>query len=39
MTLKRVVLPEPFGPMSAVIVPSSTVSEQASSARRPPKRF
>ena len=30
--LKAVVLPEPFGPIRPVIVPSSTVNEQPSTA-------
>src|SRR4051812_17599548 len=37
-TLNRVVLPAPFGPMSAQITPSSTVKERPSSATTPPKR-
>src|SRR3954451_4474694 len=39
MRLNAVVLPEPLGPMSAVIDPSGTVNEQPSTARTPPKRF
>ena len=39
MRLKAVVLPDPFGPISAVIDPSGTTNEQPSTARRPPKRF
>src|SRR5450756_2564902 len=37
MMLNRVVLPEPLGPMSAVMVPSATLREQLSTARTPPK--
>ena len=37
--LNAVVLPDPFGPMSAVIEPSGTTNEQPSTARTPPKRF
>ena len=37
--LKAVVLPEPFGPTSAVIEPSGTANEQSSTAVTPPKRF
>src|SRR5262249_52508387 len=39
ITLKRVVLPAPFGPMSPVIVPSPTDSVQPASASTPPKRL
>ena len=39
MRLKAVVLPEPFGPISAVIDPSGTTKEQPSMARTPPKCF
>ena len=38
-TLKRVVLPAPFGPMSPVIEPSAIDSEAPSTARNPPKRL
>ena len=38
-TLNSVVLPEPFGPMSAKIEPRGTSKLTASSARRPPKFF
>src|SRR2546430_804854 len=37
--LKVVVLPEPFGPIRAVIVPFSTEKEQSSTAVTPPKRL
>src|SRR4029077_9159008 len=37
--LKAVVLPEPFGPIRAVIVPSSTEKVQSSTAVTPPKRL
>ena len=37
--LKRVVLPEPFGPMRPRISPSFTSKETAFSAVKPPKRF
>src|SRR2546421_12797202 len=37
ITLNRVVLPDPFGPINPVIVPCSTTSEQSSSAWIPPK--
>src|SRR6266699_3577783 len=36
ITLNRVVLPDPFGPINPVIVPCSTTSEQSSSAWIPP---
>ncbi len=36
ITLNKVVLPEPFGPMRAAMVPFSTVSPQSSSAWTPP---
>ena len=39
MRLKTVVLPDPLGPMSAVIEPSGTANEQSSTARTPPKRL
>ena len=39
MRLKSVVLPEPFGPISPVIVPAETVKEQSSTATTPPKCF
>src|SRR6516225_7161590 len=39
MMLKAVVLPEPFGPIRAVIVPSSTEKLQSSTAATPPKRL
>src|SRR5215211_7487503 len=39
MTLKKVVLPAPFGPISAVIEPSLTPRLARSTARMPPKRF
>src|SRR5215207_1728094 len=35
----KVVLPAPFGPISAVIRPASAVSDAWSTARRPPKRL
>ena len=37
--LKRVVFPEPFGPMSPRISPSSTSNETPQSAVNPPKRL
>jgi hypothetical protein len=37
--LNAVVLPDPFGPMRAVMVPSCTSNEQASTAVTPPKDF
>ena len=37
--LKIVVLPEPFGPISAVIEPSGTANDAPSTARTPPKRI
>src|SRR3954466_6828948 len=37
--LNTVVLPEPLGPISAVIEPRGTSNEQPSTARRPPKRL
>ena len=37
MTLKSVVLPAPFGPISPVTWPASTWIEARSSASRPPK--
>ena len=37
-TFRQVDLPAPFGPMSAWIVPGSTVNETSSSAVIPPKR-
>ena len=37
--LNTVVLPEPFGPISAVIEPSWTENDAPSTARSPPKRF
>src|SRR5713101_5238593 len=39
ITLKRVVLPAPFGPMRPVIEPSATLSVQPASASTPPKRL
>src|SRR2546429_5592045 len=39
MMLNSVVLPEPFGPITAWIVPCATESETPSSAVRPPKRL
>ena len=39
MRLNTVVLPEPFGPISAVIVPARTPNEQSSTACTPPKPF
>src|SRR3984893_11391553 len=39
MIENSVVLPAPFGPISAVMRPVSAVNETWSSARRPPKRF
>ena len=38
MTLKSVVLPAPFGPMTPTTSPAATSSETSSSAVRPPKR-
>src|SRR5258708_34173866 len=38
MTLKRVVLPAPFGPINATTSPASVVKETRSSATTPPKR-
>ena len=38
-TLNSVVLPAPFGPISAVIDPRSTASETSFTATRPLKRF
>src|SRR5262249_50319411 len=35
----RVVLPAPFGPISAVMPPAATASEPSSTASRPPKRL
>jgi len=37
--LNSVVLPEPFGPINAVIEPSATVRSAPSTAVRPPKRL
>src|SRR5450631_2417896 len=37
MMLKSVVLPDPLGPMRAVMVPSRTLSEAPSTACTPPK--
>src|SRR5919109_3048446 len=39
MTLKKVVLPAPLGPISAVIEPSRTPRVARSTARMPPKRL
>src|SRR6476619_4628960 len=39
MMENSVVLPAPFGPMSAAIRPASTESETSSRARSPPKRL
>src|SRR4029453_18665668 len=39
ITLKSVVLPAPFGPISPVIEPSRTESVQPESASTPPKRL
>src|SRR5258705_2480321 len=39
MMLNAVVLPDPFGPISAVIVPSATEKLQPSTAVTPPKRL
>src|SRR5207247_1625533 len=39
MTLNRVVLPAPFGPISAVIDPSLTSRVAPSTARMPPNRL
>ena len=39
MMLNRVDLPAPFGPIRPVIDPAATVSEQSSTAVRPPNRF
>src|SRR5674476_716144 len=36
MMLNRVVLPDPLGPMRAVMVPSFTIREAPSTARTPP---
>src|ERR1035437_2346676 len=36
MMLNRVVLPDPLGPMRAVMVPSCTLKEAPSTARTPP---
>src|SRR6266571_4390155 len=38
MTLKSVVLPAPFGPISATSSPASTLKDTRSSATTPPKR-
>ena len=38
MTLNRVVLPAPFGPMSPVTVPARTLRLASLSAATPPKR-
>src|SRR5207245_1833160 len=38
MTLKSVVLPAPFGPMSATTCPASTLNDTRSRATTPPKR-
>ena len=37
--LKAVVLPDPFGPISAVTLPSSTAKLQPSTAATPPNRL
>ncbi len=37
--LKTVVFPEPFGPISPVMLPSATDNEQESTATTPPKRL
>src|SRR5260370_17506145 len=39
MIANNVVLPAPFGPMSAVMRPASAVNDARSTASRPPKRF
>src|SRR5436309_10533946 len=39
MQLNRVVLPEPFGPISPTISPSRTAKSTPSTATRPPKRL
>src|SRR5437660_4008476 len=39
MQLKTVVLPAPFGPMSAVICPRAAAKLTSSTATRPPKRM
>src|SRR5687767_10264190 len=39
MTLKKVVFPAPFGPISAVIEPSFTLMVAPSTARMPPNRL
>src|SRR5271163_4873255 len=39
MQLKSVVLPEPFGPMTPRISPSSTANETSLTAATPPKRL
>src|SRR5947209_2898154 len=39
MQLKTVVLPAPFGPISAVMSPRRTSKERSSTAIRPPKRM
>src|SRR5262245_21452383 len=39
MMANRVVLPAPFGPISAVMRPACAASDARSTASRPPKRF
>src|SRR5512144_2201561 len=39
MQLKTVVLPAPFGPIKAVMVPFATSKDRSSTATRPPKRM
>src|SRR2546422_5370866 len=39
MIENRVVLPAPFGPISAVMRPASAVNDARSTASKPPKRF
>src|SRR3954470_15973364 len=39
MQLNTVVLPAPFGPISAVMVPRATSKERSSTATSPPKRM
>src|SRR5215831_2195090 len=39
MRWKLVVLPAPFGPISATVSPSRTVKLRSCTARRPPKRL
>jgi hypothetical protein len=39
MQLNTVVLPAPFGPISAVMAPRAAVNERSFTATRPPKRI